>query len=253
MEKFNQIKVNIEKIIEEFSGEVGVIVRVNDEDVFSKNEDKVFQSASLIKLFILEALLEKISQKSLSYSDRKSINFIDKAPGFGVLKVLDNELSVTIKDLATLMITLSDNTATNILIDILGIENIQNFINKRGYSGTKLQRKMYDFEGKKRGLDNFTNAKDTLKVLQNLYSDETALYILKNQLCNSKIPLYFFRKVDVAHKTGDSDNIEHDAGRIFFDNIFVDLIILAEGENKEAVLLNNRLGECIYENFKECH
>lgn len=252
MKRFDQLKSNLQNIINEFSGKVGIIVKVDGEEIFSKNESKIFQSASLIKLFILEALLEKISQGELSYSDKKNVDSMDKVPGFGVLKVLDDNLSVTIKGLATLMITLSDNTATNMLIDILGIDYIQSFIEKKSYYETQLQRKMYDSEARERGLDNFTSARDTLKVLENLYCDETALFILKNQLCNSKIPLYFFRKVEVAHKTGDLTNIEHDAGRIFFKNSFVDLIILAEGENKEAVLLNNRLGECIYENFKNC-
>lgn len=250
MGKFNQMKSDIESIIKQFSGKVGIIVKVDGEEIFSKNENKIFQSASLIKLFILEALLEKISLGELSYSDKKIVGSTDKVPGFGVLKILDDNLNITIKDLATLMITLSDNTATNMLIDVLGIDYIQNFIEKRNYHETQLQRKMYDSDARERGLDNFTSARDTLKVLENLYCDETALFMLKNQLCNSKIPLYFFRKVEVAHKTGDLTDIEHDAGRIFFKNSFVDLIILTEGENKEGVLLNNRLGEYIYENFK---
>ncbi|MGL4863982.1 MAG: serine hydrolase, partial [Cetobacterium sp.] len=125
MERFDQLKSNLQNIINEFSGKVGIIVKVDGEEIFSKYESKVFQSASLIKLFILEALLEKISQGELSYSDKKSVDSMDKVPGFGVLKVLDNNLNVTIKDLATLMITLSDNTATNMLIDILGIDYIQ--------------------------------------------------------------------------------------------------------------------------------
>lgn len=250
MGKFNQMKSDIESIIKQFSGKVGIIVKVDGEEIFSKNENKIFQSASLIKLFILEALLEKISLGELSYSDKKIVDSTDKVPGFGVLKILDDNLNITIKDLATLMITLSDNTATNMLIDILGTDYIQNFIERRDYHETQLQRKMYDSDARERGLDNFTSVRDTLKVLENLYCDETALFILKNQLCNSKIPLYFFRKVEIAHKTGDLTDIEHDAGRIFFKNSFVDLIILTEGENKEGVLLNNRLGEYIYENFK---
>lgn len=63
---------------------------------------------------------------------------MDKVPGFGVLKVLDDNLSMIIKDLATLMITLSDNTATNMLIDILGIDYIQSFIEKKTYYETAL-------------------------------------------------------------------------------------------------------------------
>lgn len=71
MEIFDQLKSNLQNIINEFSGKEGIIVKVDGEEIFSKNESKIFQSASLIKLFILEALLEKISQGELSYSDKK--------------------------------------------------------------------------------------------------------------------------------------------------------------------------------------
>ncbi|OON99614.1 MAG: hypothetical protein ATN35_01490 [Epulopiscium sp. Nele67-Bin004] len=147
------------------------------------------------------------------------------------------------------MITLSDNTATNILIDILGIGFISDFIKRKGYENTRFERKMFDDEGRKAGLDNYTTARDAWISLDNLCKNDTALSILKAQLCNSKIPLYFFRKAEVAHKTGDMVEIEHDVARIFAGGMRVDLAVLANGNNKDAVLLNNRLGECVYNYF----
>ncbi|WP_297596160.1 serine hydrolase [uncultured Cetobacterium sp.] len=248
--EIDDLNKQIDVIINEFQGEVGIIVKENTKNIFSKNETKVFQSASIIKLFILEAMIEKIENKTLHYNEKITIKEDEKVPGFGVLKLLDKNLSITIKDLATLMITLSDNTATNILIDILGIDFIQEFIRRKGYFETKLERKMFDNVAREKGLDNYTSARDSFRVLKNLSANSIALDMLKNQLCNSKIPLYFFRKIDVAHKTGDLTNIEHDVGTLFFKNTSVDLIILAQGDNRDAVLLNNYLGEVIYNYYK---
>ncbi|MEG0136870.1 MAG: serine hydrolase [Cetobacterium sp.] len=247
----NELTKQIQVIVDEFQGEVGIIVREGTKNIFSKNEEKIFQSASIIKLFILEALLEKIENNSFSYNQRVLLKNEDKVAGFGALKLLDENINLTIKDLATLMITLSDNTATNMLIDLIGIEYIQEFIKRKGYLETRLERKMFDYIAREKGLDNYTSARDSFRVLKNLSKNYIALDILKNQLCNSKIPLYFFRKIEVAHKTGDLINIEHDVGTLFFKNTSVDLIILAEGQNKDAVLLNNYLGEAIYNFYKE--
>ncbi len=248
---YDELKKQIQKIADEFTGVSGISVKINNKTIFSQNADKEFLAASIIKLFIFQALIQKINSGDLSYTDKIKIDSNDIVPGFGILRFLDDIPYMTVKDLAALMITLSDNTAANILIDILGIPYIDDFIKKNNYTNTRFERKMFDGKAKQKGLDNYTTADDTSRVLDNLCKDKTALAILKSQLCNSKIPLYFFRKTEVAHKTGDMTNIEHDAARIFFKNIYVDLIILADGDNKEAILLNNRLGECIYNYFKD--
>ncbi len=206
---YDDLKKQVTEITDGFSGVAGVILKVNGDEVFSRNPDRVFLAASIIKLFIYEALIEKIDCGILSYNDKIKKKPEDIVQGFGILRFLDGGLSLTIKDLATLMITLSDNTATNILIDILGIGFISDFIKRKGYENTRFERKMFDDEGRKAGLDNYTTARDAWISLDNLCKNDTALSILKAQLCNSKIPLYFFRKAEVAHKTGDMVEIEH--------------------------------------------
>ncbi|MEG1183975.1 MAG: serine hydrolase, partial [Cetobacterium sp.] len=164
----NELTKQIQVIVDEFQGEVGIIVREGTKNIFSKNEEKIFQSASIIKLFILEALLEKIENNSFSYNQRVLLKNEDKVAGFGALKLLDENINLTIKDLATLMITLSDNTATNMLIDLIGIEYIQEFIKRKGYLETRLERKMFDYIAREKGLDNYTSARDSFRVLKNL-------------------------------------------------------------------------------------
>ena len=82
-----------------------------------------------------------------------------------MLQYMHAGLNITLRDCATLMIILSDNTATNLLIDYLGIEKINNEIRRLGMQKTALQRKMMDAEAKARGLDNFTSAQDVHVIL----------------------------------------------------------------------------------------
>ena len=101
------------------------------------------------------------------------------------------------------MIILSDNTATNILIDICGMDNINFTLKKLGLKDTKLRRKMMDLKSKNMGLDNYTSPYDMVKLLEVLNKNEEIISIMKKQLCNNKISHFIEKKIDFAHKTGD--------------------------------------------------
>lgn len=235
----------IKEIINENSGVAGVVIR----DSFGKslmiNEEVVFPSASIIKLFILMTLNKE------DYNKRIELKKVDKVGGCGILKVMEDGLPLTVKDTAYLMICLSDNTATNILIDYIGMDKINAYIKEKGFTGTVLGRKMMDAEARKAGKDNFTTPKDVLGVLEMLCKNPDDLDMLRNQAYNNKIPLYFAREVDFAHKTGELMYIEHDAGRLFFDGGWVDIIILTKDleKNEDGIKINNLIGKVIFDNY----
>ena len=149
------------------------------------------------------------------------------------------------------MICLSDNTATNILIDYIGMDKINACIKEKGFTGTVLGRKMMDAEARKAGKDNFTTPKDVLGVLEMLCKNPDDLDMLRNQAYNNKIPLYFAREVDFAHKTGELMYIEHDAGRLFFDWGWVDVIVLTKDleKNEDGIKINSLIGKVIFDNY----
>lgn len=244
----NEIKIietEIRKILSDYQGSFSVIVKDSFGNRISINEDEVFLSASIIKLFILNALPKNKYDKMIKLREE------DKVEGNGILKSLNSGLSFTVKDLAYFMICLSDNTATNILIEFLGMEKINKFLKENGYFDTILARKMLDIEAQKSGKDNFTSPKDSEKVLDILCQDKECLDILKNQACNNKLHLYIPEEEVFAHKTGELPGIEHDVGRLYFNNNWIDILVFTKNlkQNSDGIRINNKIGKIIYEYY----
>jgi len=244
-ESIEIIKGKIMDILEKYSGIKGIILEDSYGNTIKINEKEVFPSASVIKLFILGAL-----DKS-KYNDPIILKKEDKVGGCGVLKVLNDGVPLTVKDICYLMITLSDNTATNILIDFVGMDNINKFIKDNNFNGTILGRKMMDTKAREEGKDNYTSSEDVKGILEALCKDPIALDMMKNQACNNKLPLYFAREMDFAHKTGELMYIEHDVGRMFFKDGWVDIIILTKDleKNEDGIKINSEIGKLIFDNY----
>lgn len=186
------------------------------------NEREVIPSASIIKLFIMANTFQLVSSGQLNLDDRISIDKSERVP-YSIIYLLDQRNTYTIMDLITLMIIQSDNTATNQLIHMLGMENINQFISDLGFENTILKRKMMDFDAKLSGNDNYTTAQDVAELLQLMdrgqlinkdYSD-TMLEIMKMQLDGSMMRINLDEELIVAHKTGDLPNIKHDVGIVY--------------------------------------
>ena len=112
------------------------------------NEHLRLPSASLIKLPILATFWETVEAGRLDPGERVSVSAEAlRVEGTGVLKALAPGLQPTWSDLATLMITVSDNVATNLIIDRLGMEAIQGWIDKAGLAETRIERRMMDRGG----------------------------------------------------------------------------------------------------------
>lgn len=118
MEKYTEWKKEIEKIISQVKGSVCInFYDLVKNTGFSIDGDKKVLSASMIKLLILAELMKKVSENKFSLSDAITVTEAMKTGGDGVLKELNSDHHFTLKELATLMIIVSDNQATNILID----------------------------------------------------------------------------------------------------------------------------------------
>jgi beta-lactamase class A len=105
--------------------------------------DTPVQTASVIKLAILYEALEQVRGGKAHFDDRITLTMADQVPGSGVLRLFDAPLSLTLKDVLTMMIVMSDNSATNAAIDHLGLENIDGRIAKLGLKDTYLYKKVF--------------------------------------------------------------------------------------------------------------
>lgn len=192
---------------------------------FKYNATLQVPSASVIKLPIMAAAFEYAKKHALALSDRIVVSPSEQVP-FSIITMLDPSNSYTVKDLITLMIVQSDNTATNVLIDLLGMDNINKYMSSIGLKATILGRKMMDLEARSRGQENFTTAEDMNYFLELLYNNKIVdkrscnlmLHIMKMQLDRTMLYYDIPDEVVTAHKTGELHNINHDVG-IFYTEI----------------------------------
>lgn len=139
---------------------------------FASNPNSVFPQASAIKIPIAWELFRQAASNILSLDDLLSVDPMNGAGGCGILQDFEAGISqVSLADLAMLMIKLSDNVATNLLIDHLGIESVNRRIKALGLSQTRLRRRMMDFEARDRGLVNNSTPNEANLLLQTLIAD----------------------------------------------------------------------------------
>ena len=177
----------------------------------SYNENTVVPSASLIKIPVMMKIIELVKEGSLSLKQRITVTDEVKVP-FSILTLMESGNSYTLKDIITLMIVQSDNTAANMLIDIAGMNDVNDYIKKLGLKNTVLQRKMMDSKAREEGRENKTTAADMVKFFEQIYKDAESgspygmlmKNILTAQLDNSVMRLYIPDSTIIAHKTGDA-------------------------------------------------
>ncbi len=121
------------------------------------------------------------------------------------------------------MVAHSDNTATNMLIDRLGFDYLNDAFREMGLERTNLARKMMDFGSRGKGLENYTTAREMADIIERMYRRDCfsaevsgmCLEYLKAQKVNDRIPRLLPRNTVVAHKTGLERSVCHDAGIVY--------------------------------------
>ena len=190
------------------------------ESVASYREEMVFKSASLIKTPIMFCALEDVEKGLMTLDTKIHVQAHqcvgDEAP------VIQNGYDVPLSVLLEYMITDSNNSATNVLIDLLGMDKVNAFSQKIGLQDTVLRRHMLDYEAARQGRENRTNARDMLRLYTLLYKGEvltpfmceTALPILLRQH-DKELLMFANPEQKAAHKTGGLSDIAHDAGILY--------------------------------------
>ncbi len=219
----NKIKQETNK----FGQETGLIIKdLSTGWTIAVNEDKLFPSASLVKVPIMATIFSLAAEKRLNLEQRLALANKCKALGSGIIKDYAAGTEFNIDYLIEVMITESDNTAANMLIDYLGFEPLNNYFKKLGLSNTNIARKMMDFKSRKAGLENFTSVGDVAFLLEEIYNNklinkdfsQKCLKILKRQKARDRIPAKLPSGAVVAHKTGLEKGVCHDAGIVFTPN-----------------------------------
>ena len=189
------------------------------------------EAASVIKLAVMVEFFRQIRDNMLDPDEKYTVRENEKLPSCGALTYLDGEITVSLYDLCTLMIILSDNTATNILIRKLGMSRVNECITREGITGFALNRLLFDGVAAGHGIKNYVTADGCGSLLGRLCSgslvspdaSEKMLGILENQRLNGKIPFFLHTQngVTVAHKTGEDEGITHDVGIVKAEKPFI--------------------------------
>jgi len=254
------LEQKIKAFLDNQEGSISVVVKsLFDDRQFSIYPERIFRSASTIKVFIMSELFRQAKEGLFSLSDKIVLTDAMLTGGDGILKELQPGHAFSLEEICTLMIILSDNMATNILIDRLGMENINAQVARLGLKKSSLQRKMMDSEAVKAGLNNYTTAAEFAAVLESIYrrenvdaeSSEKMLDILKRQQVRGRLDLYLPEEIGIAHKTGDLDNLEHDGGIIYLENKPYLICILTENvkSNKDGREIIGEISRMVYEEF----
>ena len=203
------------------------------------NGDKPFVSASIIKLAILGTLLDRAQSGALSLDDSATVGPSDIVGGTGVIQSSGAGGSYTYRQLAAYMIQDSDNIATNLIIDAVGMPAVNEYASEIGLTQTVLNRRMMDFAA---GDENYTSANDVARMLQLIYQgklvnsgmSEFALDLLKGQHDDAGLLEGLPAGSVFAHKTGTLDGVFNDGGIVLDQSPYVMVVLSGDAEKSQA-------------------
>ena len=213
------------------------------------NADTPVPTASVIKLTVLFEGLKQIQEGKAHFDDKVTLAKENQVEGSGVLMFFDVPQTLTLKDVLTMMVIVSDNTATNVAIDVLGLKNIDDRIQWLGLKDTWLYKKVskppvgpMPADQKQFGLGK-TTAREMASIMERFATcnlnapgstakptaeDENlcaaAMHMLKSQFYRNSIPRYLETmdttegESKIANKTGALDEVRNDVGVVFAKN-----------------------------------
>jgi beta-lactamase class A len=238
---------------------------------WSYNADRWFHAASTMKLAVLLGVFRQVTRGELSldapvHVRNKFTSIVDRKPFMlEIARDADQEVyaqlgrTMSIKELAYYMITTSSNFATNLLVDVLGVDVIQRALADLGITGVKVLRGVEDQAAYDAGLNNEVTANGLLKLLRLISEgeafDEKAskemLEILLDQRLKGGIPAGLPAAARVAHKTGNISTVHHDAGIVYLENrkpyvlVILTQFPVATAKNRAVADVSRDIHDCL--------
>jgi beta-lactamase class A len=193
---------------------------------FQLRGDEVFPQASSIKTALLAELYHQVQSGKLKLSDPYTVQASDLVPDSDIMGGLTPGVTrLTLRDLATMVVAVSDNSATNVLIDKVGMDSVNALMDSLGLPHTRLRRKMMDLKAASEGRENISTPNEMATLLDQLYRGK----VLSQELTADFFKILSTHKssflardlpddLKIANKPGELEGVRNDSGVVFVQN-----------------------------------
>jgi beta-lactamase class A len=223
---WQKLEASIQDVDVHLDGVMGVAIEdIATGDHIFVRPDEVFAQASSIKIAVLADLYLQAQQGKLKLTDLYTVQSSDLVPDSDIMGGLTPGITrITLRDLATMMVAVSDNSATNVLIDRVGMENVNAMLDSLGLAHTRLRRKMMDLAAAKQGRENVSSPREMMLLLGAIYrgkvlNKESAADFFQVLSTNkvSWIPRDLPAGLKIANKPGELEAVRNDSGLVFVE------------------------------------
>lgn len=223
---WQKLETSITDVDRNLDGVIGVaILDLTDGHKYLLHANDVFPQASSIKICVLAELYREAQQGKLKLTDLYTVNAADLVPDSDIMGGLTPGVTrITLRDLATMMVAVSDNSATNVLIDRVGMENVNAFLDSLSLTHTRLRRKMMDLKAATEGRENVSTPAEMMALLEALYRGRVLnkemtddFFKVLSTHKDSWIPRDLPDDLKIANKPGALEGVRNDSGVIFVE------------------------------------
>jgi len=223
---WQKLESHIQDVDAKLDGVMGVAIEdLTTGDHYLLHEDEVFAQASSIKITVLATLYLQAQQGKLKLTDLYTVQSSDLVPDSDIMNGLTPGVTrLTLRDLATMMVAVSDNSAANVLIDRVGMPNVNAMLDSLGLTHTRLRRKMMDLQAAKEGRENISTPREMMTLLDSIYhgkllnKESTAdFFTMLSTNKNSFIPRDLPADLKIADKEGELEAVRTDSGIVFVE------------------------------------
>jgi beta-lactamase class A len=224
---WGKLETTITDVDHNLDGVLGLaILDLTSGQTFFLHADDIFPQASSIKVAVLADLYQQAQESKLKLTDLYTVQASDMVPDSYIMLGLTPGITrVTNRDLATMMVAVSDNAATNVLIDRLGMENVNALMDNLRLPHTRLRRKMMDIKAAGEGRENVSSPREMMTLLEDLYRGKVLNKELTDDLFKmlstkkaSFIPRELPDDIQIANKPGELEGVRNDSGVVFARN-----------------------------------
>ncbi len=223
-EEWQEMASSLEKAANAYPGRVGIYLKdLHTGKTWEYNADRLFPSASLVKVPIMAAVFEKIKLGAITLDTQIRLTRRDRVGGSGSLKWVRDGTSLSVMEIIYKMITESDNTATRMLIDYVGMDYLEDNFKKLGLVQTNICQTGMSLASGRLKNDNYTTPREMAGLMERIYAGELVnreasqfmLEVLKHNKSHNRLRKGLPLGWEIGHKTGLLRRACHDAGIVF--------------------------------------